>query len=1054
MNSTAGFIRQDRVSGSARTLRSTMNQPAEHSIVVMKSDEGPDLPHSSSSAAEVELLRHAIAHAAHFLPAQGPITVFIHHNTLHAFEDQSFEEAVLRGAEIFGCQPYLSEDRYRTELGRGRIAFEDLGSILRDELGSRANESIDGLANRFEIRLAMLQHAVWTGPVAELNWFVEETDALWTIRPDVAAASKGRLIAETRRWAMRDLRTGTESNPDRWIAELFARFPIHSIETWSSDRWEAFSLQALWSVCRKSMSAVPAAPNRAKPLIRPRNVLLACTGVDADEWTNGLMIRFCAAFLDQGLSHCPLPDRAGGLYQSFISLHRESGTVPDPRLRALARESARLWEAGLSPAEAALDSLAALGVPAADWEDFITATLLALPGWAGMVQQVAIRSDSVAHAIPKDSLEEFLAVRLLLDCIAAKHLAAEELAFTGPLRELRAAHPPRPAEPCSIEQRAFPVFQLAQVFGWSAKDLLRLTPAEWSALVEEVESFSNLERRRVFHLGYEMWFRTQTLDALALHQSRFPQSGPRFQLVTCLDEREESFRRHLEETAPDCETFGAAGFFNVAMYFKGAADAHFVPLCPIVLTPQHWVEERVCDGKESEHRRRAAVRKAMGAASVRFQTGTRSFAFGAILSASVGALGAVPLVGRILFPRLAAWFERMFSAYVQAPAATRLRLERTDAVSGPEIGHQGYSLDEMAAVSERLLRDIGLIRGFSRLLFVIGHGSDSLNNPHKSAYDCGACGGSPGAPNGRALAQMLNDPRVRSRIAANGIVIPESTWVVGGFHNTCDDTVTLADLDCVPDSHRVELNLVQENLKEACRRNADERCRRFVSAPLNQSSVESHRHVHERSVDLAQARPELGHATNAICIVARRERSRGLYFDRRAFLTSYDPTQDDDVGSTLARLLGAAVPVCGGINLEYYFSHVDNRGYGCGTKLPHNVTALLGVMDGAASDLRTGLPWQMVEIHEPVRLLFVIETTPEILLGIMDRSPVIGGNIRNGWVQVALLDPHSSKVLLYRKGAFEPYEPRASRLPTAKSSVDWYHGWREHLEFAEIGGPE
>ena len=106
-------------------------------------------------------------------------------------------------------------------------------------------------------------------------------------------------------------------------------------------------------------------------------------------------------------------------------------------------------------------------------------------------------------------------------------------------------------------------------------------------------------------------------------------------------------------------------------------------------------------------------------------------------------------------------------------------------------------------------------------------------------------------------------------------------------------------------------------------------------------------------------------------VVGRRERTRGLYLDRRAFLTSYDPTQDDADGTILARTMAAIFPVCGGISLEYYFSHVDNSGYGCGTKLPHNITSLLGVMDGAASDLRTGLPWQMVEIHEPVRLLFV-----------------------------------------------------------------------------------
>jgi uncharacterized protein YbcC (UPF0753/DUF2309 family) len=146
--------------------------------------------------------------------------------------------------------------------------------------------------------------------------------------------------------------------------------------------------------------------------------------------------------------------------------------------------------------------------------------------------------------------------------------------------------------------------------------------------------------------------------------------------------------------------------------------------------------------------------------------------------------------------------------------------------------------------------------------------------------------------------------------------------------------------------------------------------------------------VEARSVDLAQVRPELGHATNAVCIIGRRWRTRGLFLDRRAFLVSYDPGTDDD-GTILARTLAAVGPVGAGINLEYFFSVVDRLGYGAGTKLPHNITGLIGVMDGHASDLRTGLPWQMVEIHEPVRLLVVIDQTPEKIMAAAEAVPSV-----------------------------------------------------------------
>jgi uncharacterized protein YbcC (UPF0753/DUF2309 family) len=404
-----------------------------------------------------------------------------------------------------------------------------------------------------------------------------------------------------------------------------------------------------------------------------------------------------------------------------------------------------------------------------------------------------------------------------------------------------------------------------------------------------------------------------------------------------------------------------------------------------------------------------------------------------------------------LFPRLTSRIRRLLGSVVATPPATRLKLERNHPTPGPDNDGIGFTLDEMTSDAERLLRDIGLTSGFARLVFTLGHGSFSLNNPHKSAYDCGACGGSPGAPNGRASAAILNDPRVREELAKRGIAIPAETWFVGGCHNTCDDSVTLFDTDRIPDSHRDEFAAGHSDFEATLERNAHERCRRFMSAPLTLSFSAARQHVEGRSGDLSQTRPELGHATNAICTVGRRQWTRGLYLDRRAFLTSYDPTQDDATATILTRTLAAVFPVCGGINLEYYFSHVDSPGYGCGTKLPHNVSALLGVMDGAASDLRTGLPWQMTEIHEPVRLLLVVETRPQTMLGILERNPSMGGFARNGWVQLALQDPDTGSIKLFQNGDFVDYLPQADELPKAASSVDWYRGWRDHLEFAEIG---
>jgi uncharacterized protein YbcC (UPF0753/DUF2309 family) len=1006
-------------------------------------------------------LNEAIEHASHLLPAQGPITVFIHHNTLHGFEEDTFHEAVKKGARVFGCQPYLTEDRYREELRRGRIRFDELRKVLAQDLGERASEEIPCFGTRLELRLAMLQYPVRSGPTTELIWFVAEANALRKVRREASFATRERLIAETRRWVVRDLRgerePGRNVPPRRGAAaliQLLNRFGGSKIESWTDETWEGFTLQALWRVCCDGVRSLP--PFTAPPptTVRHRDLILEATGEDSDALVHGLLIPFCAAYLDQGVARWPLPRRDEGFLRAFCGLYRQPGGSPEPWRRGLAEELARLEDSGISPLESIRESLDALGVGEEDWERFLSSTLLALRGWGGMVSQVESRGDRVVHPIPKGSLVEFLAVRLILDRLALTYVARTALGIKEPRREfwslLRGEVDPH--WPPSVEQRAFLVFQLAQIFGTPPGLLYQLDEAQWATLLREVEEFSGLERRRIFHEAYEQRFYTQSLDALALHAQNPPPPPPpvpRFQAIFCIDEREESLRRHIEEVAPDAVTFSTAGFFSIAMYFRGAADAHYVPLCPAVILPRHYVVEQVVD-TGGTYRRRARTRRALGMASHRFHTESRSIGLGTVLTAAVGVLASVPLVAGTLFPRLTARARRKLGRFVGPPSVTRLRLERTEPEPGPDGGHVGFTLGEMADIAEKVLREIGLTSGFARLILAIGHGSTSMNNPHESAHDCGACGGARGGPNGRALAQMLNDRRVRERLAQRGLVVPDHAVFVGGMHNTSNESITLYDVDLVPESHRAEFEAVRGDLEEACDRDAHERCRRFYSAPLTSSLSAARQHVEGRAEDLAQVRPEWGHATNALCIVGRREWTRGLYLDRRAFLTSYDPTQDDADGTILTRILQAVFPVCAGISLEYYFSYVDNTGYGSGTKLPHNIASLVGVMDGAVSDLRTGLPWQMVEIHEPVRILFVVETTPATMLGIIDRNPGIARLCRNAWVHLALIDPETKQLSVFQDGAFRPYQPQAAVLPRAASSADWYRGWRDHLEFAQV----
>ena len=507
-------------------------------------------------------------------------------------------------------------------------------------------------------------------------------------------------------------------------------------------------------------------------------------------------------------------------------------------------------------------------------------------------------------------------------------------------------------------------------------------------------------------------------------------------------DREESFRRHLEEVEPACETLSTAGFFHVAMYHQGVTDAHPRPLCPVVVRPEHYVAEIEAGGDRLMQHTRQLQRRAAGFLGYNVHRGSRLPMRGAVLMTAVGWLALVPLVLRVVFPWLSSRWRRIHQTPFNAKR-TRLQVDRTN--DAPPIGrYSGFTVREMADIVRRVIEELGLQDRLSPLVLVIGHGSVSLNNPHESAHDCGACGGGRGGPNARAFAQMANDLRVRQLLATEEFSIDAATWFIGGQRNTCNNEVTFFDEDLVPEAVTPLFERAVAAIETTRRREAHERCRRFDGVPRWYPPAAALAHVQGRADDLAQPRPEYGHATNAFCIVGRRTRTRGLFLDRRAFLVSYDPSRDDD-GKILARIMAAVVPVVAGISLEYYFGYVDPAGYGSGTKLPHNVTSLLGVMDGAQSDLRTGLPWQMVEIHEPTRLAIVVEGPRDRLQRVMAGNPTIEQLVQNRWIWLACLDTESDTLYELRASRFVTHSAEHTLAVVVGESAAWYQGKRGFL---------
>ncbi|HUR54227.1 MAG TPA: putative inorganic carbon transporter subunit DabA, partial [Gemmataceae bacterium] len=263
--------------------------------------------------------------------------------------------------------------------------------------------------------LAMLQNPLPTGADNELRWYLEEADALRKVRPGTAAADRAHLIAETRHWVMRDLRVwdATHQPVPGWVPGLFAKFDESAIESWDETTWEAFSLEALYGVCRdgversaecgmRNAESEPSDPTSAvgsafriphSALRRHRDLLLSVAGVDKDLSVHGVMIRFCAAFLDQGISHWLLPDRDRGFLHAFCTVYRGTAGPPDRWFRGVRAELARVQDAGTGPLELLAESLAVLGVAEAEWGEYLSATLLALRGWGGIIHEAEERPD-------------------------------------------------------------------------------------------------------------------------------------------------------------------------------------------------------------------------------------------------------------------------------------------------------------------------------------------------------------------------------------------------------------------------------------------------------------------------------------------------------------------------------------------------------------------------------------------------------------------------------------------------------------------------------------
>ena len=379
-----------------------------------------------------------------------------------------------------------------------------------------------------------------------------------------------------------------------------------------------------------------------------------------------------------------------------------------------------------------------------------------------------------------------------------------------------------------------------------------------------------------------------------------------------------------------------------------------------------------------------------------------------------------------------AFIDRLRKTYRVNAADARMQMER--------LGRIGFTLDEQVGFVSQALRAIGLTGNFSRFILAVGHGSQSENNPYESALDCGACGGNLGLFNARIFANMANKPSVRQKLKEQGIDIPDDAWFVPAMHNTTTDEVVMHDLDQLPSSHPVYVDRLQKGLVSACKLCTQERMPSLDFTSDEANAEDADKRAMRNAMDWSQVRPEWGLSRNVYFIIGRRSLTRSHSLDGRAFLHSYD-YRVDRKQRLLENILTGPLVVGQWINMEHYFSTVDNEHYGSGSKVYHNVAGRFGVMTGNLSDLRTGLPAQTVladgqPYHEPMRLITVIEAPFEQVMSAINRVAVVRRLLNNGWIRVMVVDPESGKTHVHTDGEWQVYAcPSQADMVTDREAI-------------------
>lgn len=686
------------------------------------------------------------------------------------------------------------------------------------------------------------------------------------------------------------------------------------------------------------------------------------------------VIKWCKLYLDESQAGWTMPNREKGFYSAWQRLIQY-----DP---ALSKNQRKIFKDWPQEANTALkEALTALEIPESEIQTYLEGHLLSLPGWAGMMLW---RSQQLSHE--QALLTEYLAVRISMECALIM-----------------------PYLPLSNQSTKTKVSITPLVASWihwgdlSIEEWSQLSAAEQSAYLSFAYRFNENLRKKLWLEAWEQTYIEQLSEKIISKQRvTNDKKSVLAQLAFCIDVRSEPFRRQLEKEGP-FETIGIAGFFGLPIATSELGSNHTHSSLPVMLKPKHQIKESAGENELNPYLQR---KQAANSLSYTFKIMKQNVLASLLLPEISGPWLSLQMVARSFVPRRAGRFiHNLRKTWLRKPDTKLLLNHVYDTEAGIPVG---FSEEEKVNYARQALITMGLTENFAPLVVICGHGSQSNNNPYAASLDCGACGGAAGGFNARVLATLCNLPEIREVLSTEGMEIPEETVFVAAEHKTTVDELHWIYVPELSEAAQEAFDHIEAIMPKVSHNANAERLAQLPNfkSKLKNPSAEAHRFAE----DWSEIRPEWGLARNASFIIGQRELTQDCDLEGRAFLHNYD-WQQDKSGDLLANIIAGPGTVTQWINLQYYASTVAPHYYGSGNKRTQTVTAGLGVMQGNASDLLTGLPWQSVmqsdheAYHSPLRLLIVIQAPSEYVERLLNNDSAFRDKVQNGWVRLASIDP-------------------------------------------------